>query len=575
MTHRLTKRIGLGLLIIGVSGLGLAYAAAQKPFSHAPHLAEKMACADCHDAAKEPMAIKKEGCAKCHGDAPLAYGQPASAPRPLRAPFPHARHAAALSCTDCHQGLEKDALPQGRPFMNYAQCQSCHKDNDIATPAGKCTSCHNADPRKAKPLDHGQAWKTRHGAAADWRVFETHGTDCALLPSARKLRRMPPQREAAESHRALAPAHARPGGELRPRALQNLPRGRQLPKLPSKHGALESSRFLAFHSRPRHGCGQSGRLSRLPPAGLRDLPSKREEVSMRNALHIAGPLVLSLLFLGCGGTKLADGLEDSWSLSSRYHPAGYAAAAVHGPAFLSSRTNLPTRSDSSQCANCHGQDLSGGTSGRSCGECHAQKEKWVSDCTFCHGGKEDQSGAPPRALDGSTERTSPRVGAHQAHVKASDTHPAFDCETCHIKPYDIFTLTHLDGKVEVIFPADGRNARATFTNNGCQNTYCHGGGQNGPAFNDPTPLNCHSCHGDATQAQKLSGAHAIHLRYDLGCDDCHGSVKANGASGYQFVAVAQHLNGQADVALRKGRFDAAKKSCAATCHADERSWFSK
>lgn len=180
MTHRTTKTLGLIAALALALGLGLTYAAAGKPFSHAPHLGEKMACADCHDASGSAMTIKKDGCAKCHGEGPLPYGPPKLAPRALRAPFPHKRHADALGCTDCHKDMEKDALPKGRPFMTYDQCQSCHKENDIQTPETKCVVCHGADPRQTRPVDHGQAWKTRHGSAAEWRVFGSHGTDCSL-----------------------------------------------------------------------------------------------------------------------------------------------------------------------------------------------------------------------------------------------------------------------------------------------------------------------------------------------------------------------------------------------------------
>lgn len=300
---------------------------------------------------------------------------------------------------------------------------------------------------------------------------------------------------------------------------------------------------------------------------------------MRNALHFVWPLLLAPLLIACGGT-LADGLENPTTLSSNYHGEGWGSqtvAGIHGKVFLSTCTNLPTQPDSKQCANCHGADFTGGTSGVSCSECHAKGPKgedWTQNCTFCHGGTDDPSGAPPKALDGSTERTSPGVGAHQAHIKASDLHAAFDCGTCHLKPYDIFSLTHLDGKVEVLFPPDGLNAQAGFSRNGCQNTYCHGKGQNSPAFNDPTPLTCHSCHGDAQMPQKLSGAHAIHLHYGVGCDDCHANLKANGATAYQFVDVALHLDGKIQVTLKKGAFDAQNATCTATCHSEERPWFS-
>src|SRR3970282_2725558 len=92
----------------------------------------------------------------------------------------------------------------------------------------------------------------------------------------------------------------------------------------------------------------------------------------------------------------------------RYHPEGFAAAEIHG---------LELKQQAQDCRSCHGDELTG-ASAPTCDGCHtpADPPAWRSDCTFCHGGVDDTTGAPPRNLDGTTEVQAGTLPPHAVHV---------------------------------------------------------------------------------------------------------------------------------------------------------------
>ena len=71
------------------------------------------------------------------------------------------------------------------------------------------------------------------------------------------------------------------------------------------------------------------------------------------------------------------------------HPPGWAQPTMHGAAF---NTQGPA---SCATASCHGVALTGGASNVSCNGCHSN---WQTTCTFCHGGTDNVSGAPPESV---------------------------------------------------------------------------------------------------------------------------------------------------------------------------------
>lgn len=243
------------------------------------------------------------------------------------------------------------------------------------------------------------------------------------------------------------------------------------------------------------------------------------------------------------------------SNSGRYHPEGWAAPSAHGTAL---------KKQQEDCRGCHGADLAGGTVSVSCDGCHPAG--WRTDCTFCHGGVDDSTGAPPRDLLGATSGLS--FNAHGVHVSARPNHAAFDCTQCHVKPADVLSAGHVfDGtpnaKAEVSFSA-GLSNQATYANGTCSQLYCHGDGRghNGTYQVTGPPTTCHSCHGDAVGGT-LSGQHREHLREGVRCSDCHGRV----ASSHTAIATAAlHVNGTVEVDFPPNSITRSGGRCTGLCH---------
>ncbi|MBN2009530.1 CxxxxCH/CxxCH domain-containing protein [candidate division KSB1 bacterium] len=279
----------------------------------------------------------------------------------------------------------------------------------------------------------------------------------------------------------------------------------------------------------------------------------------------------------------------------------------HGASLNGGSDSSPlwTQTESMTCNNCHGLPPATGAhivhvedAGVQCGTCHVGYEKNVSvdktvhingvknvqlvasiggtyangkcantachgsggsptwdsqiaeGCTGCHGGVDNQTGAPPKDMEGNTARTARGVGAHSAHVEGSLWANAMDCSECHLKPADASAPGHIDGSrpADITWGDLAKNDGQSPAWNGtvCNNVYCHGtsldGGANtAPSWTDTTPIACNSCHG----SPPASGAHTIHLdRYDLECNVCH-----NGYEKDTSVNLTNHINGTVDVTL--------------------------
>lgn len=249
----------------------------------------------------------------------------------------------------------------------------------------------------------------------------------------------------------------------------------------------------------------------------------------------------------------------------RYHPAGFDAPEAHGPAMKVSGED---------CRGCHGYELTGSATAPSCDGCHLEGEDpiaWRSRCTFCHGGELDQTGAPPRDIDG------PEVSfpAHTVHVNDGAA-AGMDCIQCHVKAVDVLSPGHVfdddtPGLAEVDMGA-GLSPQGSFDGQACSNLYCHGTGrgEDGAARVDAGPQGCTSCHaGVASQAAataSMSGPHGLHLALSgTTCATCHPGVSADGLS---IVDRRRHVDGARDVAMTEAgfTFDPMQKTCAGSCH---------
>lgn len=239
-----------------------------------------------------------------------------------------------------------------------------------------------------------------------------------------------------------------------------------------------------------------------------------------------------------------------------YHPNGWVAADQHGLA-----ANLQTDGD---CRSCHGVALDGGVANVSCDTCH--QAGWQTDCTFCHGGTENTTGAPPEDIDNATANIS--FPSHSAHVDGDD-HQTYDCVQCHRKPVDVLTPGHVFGDFTPgygeMYYGFGLSPVATYQGGSCSNTYCHGDGYNtlGTAYTNDGPKACYDCHADANQGDlgQMSGDHELHVDEGLPCSDCHGNV----VDQYQTVITPDaHVNGNKDYDL--GGVTYAGGTCNGQCH---------
>ena len=172
-------------------------------------------------------------------------------------------------------------------------------------------------------------------------------------------------------------------------------------------------------------------------------------------------LVAALLAGGCGSARPLDGKRCASAADcNAIHPAGIAdptSSDFHAQLFKLDGDKL------NDCTTCHGADLMGGSSGKSCMRCH---DDTTSSCTVCHG-------------------QPPATGAHVAHVRK------YDCTACHVKPTGWTDVGH-------IFAADGRRlpkvpVTQSYDGTRCSGTYCHGDAT--PAWNGgPAEATCGSCH---------------------------------------------------------------------------------
>lgn len=199
----------------------------------------------------------------------------------------------------------------------------------------------------------------------------------------------------------------------------------------------------------------------------------------------------------------------------------------------------------------------------SCGEARTAQTPLAaaSECASCHTAPGE--GPPFRDQTGSTDPHRLTVGAHDAHLHPDLSAP-LSCAACHRVPQKVNDPGHLDALPPdvVQFGALARTggANPTFTNFGCQASYCHGNFPGGNRDNAPSWLGgaaagqCGTCHG----LPPPSGRHPEHAAAGVRCDQCHGAFLP-----------ATHVNGVVDVALPQ--YDPQYKTCAQACHAP-RSW---
>ncbi len=199
------------------------------------------------------------------------------------------------------------------------------------------------------------------------------------------------------------------------------------------------------------------------------------------------------------------------------------------------------------CQACHGQDLGGGFTGVACARCHDASlppgvASWRTNCVMCHGGADNQTGAPPRATWG-RGGDPVRVGAHTSHVAGGAIALALDCDACHVKPADALSPGHVDEPTATVtfaglaVPPGGPAPAWDRPSATCSATYCHGatlqGGTNQtPAWTtvDGTQAACGTCHG----IPPPTGLHPDHVAggayyANADCANCHAGIATGSA----------------------------------------------
>ncbi len=244
-----------------------------------------------------------------------------------------------------------------------------------------------------------------------------------------------------------------------------------------------------------------------------------------------------------------------------FHPAGWLSPAAHGKAAMLNTLN---------CTMCHGVQLDGGTTGYGCDSCHS--EGWRTNCTFCHGGVDNQTGAPPAGLAGETEAAQGVFPAHGAHV-TGDGHAEITCSACHKVPTSATTPGHMfdetPGKAEVDL-SGGLSAKGKYGSMTCSSLYCHGNGQGdtGSVPLNKSGVGCSSCHPGPSSSEVamkgMSGKHARHVEEGVGCYECHGEVFDQT---YSPVNGSLHVNGTPNVKMPAG-ITFTGSGCTGICHGE-------
>lgn len=239
-----------------------------------------------------------------------------------------------------------------------------------------------------------------------------------------------------------------------------------------------------------------------------------------------------------GGTNVAP----TWNGAD---PAGQVACgSCHGlgPEVLRDGTAHPSGQN---CSICHETVASDGTIARPDLHIDGQVQaRGGTTCNSCHGS--EANAAPPVDLAGNTDTAVRTVGAHQAHLKASDLSMPLNCADCHPVPSELEAPGHLDGTTQVAFgaaaKADGATPAWDAIAETCAGSYCHGATLDGGTLTAPkwtkvdgTQDACGTCHGRPPATLRAGGPHPS----GANCSACHDTVALDGT----IAKPAQHVDG--------------------------------
>lgn len=164
-THWTATGFAAGFVLSTVAFLGYSgrnSAAQPIAFNHSKHIANGLACADCHTGVETQARAtlpSLDTCMNCHATAQTksaeeqkiralaAAGKEPAWTQLTRMPahvyFSHRRHVvlAKLSCAVCHGAMEKAVAPPTKPFREFTMtaCLECHENKRGGT---DCNDCH-------------------------------------------------------------------------------------------------------------------------------------------------------------------------------------------------------------------------------------------------------------------------------------------------------------------------------------------------------------------------------------------------------------------------------------------------
>ena len=274
-------------------------------------------------------------------------------------------------------------------------------------------------------------------------------------------------------------------------------------------------------------------------------------------------LVFGLAFLIQSCSQVDDNLVTSPSLG--IHPAGWltpTAADFHGKSIADNKWNM------SSCKTCHAPDYKGGSSGKSCYDCHTSGPE---GCRVCHGNSSHSY--PPAGIFGQTSVSYIGVGVHEKHLGDSTLRQSAKvaCVACHRKISGYSDTVHINPKnvnniAEVVFdslskvPTGGITPNPTWTRTSatCAGTYCHGNFKNGnfrlitgfsnPVWTTAGGAGCGTCHGNPTTGNPLPGGTHIQGYTTNQCWWCHPRVIDS--TGH-IINKSRHINGIIDLGFDK------------------------
>lgn len=283
-----------------------------------------------------------------------------------------------------------------------------------------------------------------------------------------------------------------------------------------------------------HGKGTSAR----PATGAHDQHASlcgechQVPVNIRAKGHMNGTVEVAF-----SGLAVAHGAEPVWSAAT----GGCAGTYCHVDA--SPRWKKPA--GPAECADCHGNPpashvrWSHVAAPSSCAACHPvppdpRHVNGVTElvgstsgtpmlaCDTCHG--QGPLGAPPAALDGSTDPATRGVGAHRRHLDETledRIGKVASCGACHSVPSSVDAPGHLDtsAPADVVLAGGGAYDAST----GSCVVGCHWDRSPGPSWTDTTGAAraCDACHGFPPAFGRDGTPHTPSPPSLDACEGCH------------------------------------------------------